>query len=297
MTASNGAVNGTTTGTGSAGNSSGSGENGTGALGTADNGASATGGTGTNGGNGVGAGAGAGSGQGEGAGGSGQAGSEGAAGGATSDNTGSAEGAGNDDKTGTAEPVVYGDFKIPEGVTVNEGLLGEFKTTLGGLRLNQEQAQAIVDLGVKQTQAILATVTQEKQAASDLLSEAFNTAKEAVPANQFKRPDFLEAQVGAWEEVVKLDKELGGAKLEENLGAATRALESFGSAELKTVLAKSGFGSHPEVIRFFSKVGKLIGDDVLVAGSLNPTKSGQANLEQNQAQRLATSGIYDTVDR
>jgi hypothetical protein len=60
---------------------------------------------------------------------------------------------------------------------------------------------------------------------------------------------------------------IGGDKLAENLGIARKALDQFGTPELKDVLNMTGFGNHPAVIRAFYKIGKAISEDKFVKGS------------------------------
>ena len=70
-----------------------------------------------------------------------------------------------------------------------------------------------------------------------------------------------------WTESTKADKELGGEKLQENLGIAKAALERFGSAELKTLLHETGAGDNPEIIRLLYRVGLATREDTVVPGS------------------------------
>jgi hypothetical protein len=73
--------------------------------------------------------------------------------------------------------------------------------------------------------------------------------------------------VETWVEQVKADKDIGGDKLDENLGIARKALDHFGTPELKDVLNASGLGNHPAVIKAFVKAGKAISEDTFVTGA------------------------------
>ena len=66
----------------------------------------------------------------------------------------------------------------------------------------------------------------------------------------------------------EVDKEFGGEKLSENLSTAKKALDQFGTPELRSLLNESGLGNHPEFIRFMFRAGKSISEDRYV---------GQAN--------------------
>ena len=157
--------------------------------------------------------------------------------------------------TQTAAAVEYTDFKLPEGVALDKELISEFKDIAKAKGLKQEDAQSLVELGAKIAQ---------KQAVS--LQEA------------------VKKQVSDWESEAKADKEFGGEKLDENLAVAKKGLETVGNDALKALLKTTGIGSHPEVIRAFIKIGKLVSEDKVETGRGNPTdpKSLAATLYPNQ---------------
>jgi len=83
--------------------------------------------------------------------------------------------------------------------------------------------------------------------------------------------DYADAQITElkekseqWVEDVKNDKELGGEDFNKNVEIAHRALEKFGSKQLKETLENTGLGNHPELIRAFSRIGKAMSDDSFV---------------------------------
>jgi hypothetical protein len=137
-----------------------------------------------------------------------------------------------------AKEVVY-EFKMPDGVELKSEAVDELKATAKEFGLTQEQAQRIADLGVKQAQGFAAQLVEQQKS--------------------------LTTQ---WAEETTTDKEIGGDKLSENLGVAKKALDSFGTPALKTLLNQSGLGNHPEVVRFMVKAGKAISEDgQLVTGA------------------------------
>jgi hypothetical protein len=143
--------------------------------------------------------------------------------------------AGTQDPKAT-EPVVpesY-DLKMPEGIELDKTAADEFGAIAKELKLDQASAQKFADVGAKMAQRQV-----EKHA----------------------------ELVQSWVEQVKTDKEFGGDKLQENLGVARKALEAFGTPELRDVLNATGFGNHPEVIRAFYKMGKAVSEDRFVKGS------------------------------
>lgn len=128
----------------------------------------------------------------------------------------------------------YEPFTVPDGIAVDEEVLGEFKAIAKDLNLSQEAAQQLADLSTKMV------VKQQEQ--------------------------FRETQT-QWIDAARTDKEFGGDKFTENLGVAKTALDAFASPELRQLLNESGLGNHPEVIRAFVRIGKQISiDGTIVRG-------------------------------
>ncbi len=134
------------------------------------------------------------------------------------------------------EPVVPESYelKMPEGVELDKAAAEEFTAIAKELKLDQAAAQKLADIGAKMA-------TRQAEAHAQL--------------------------VDAWTEQVKTDKEIGGDKLEENLGVARKAIDTFGSPELKALLNSTGLGNHPEVVKLAFKVGKAISEDGFVNGA------------------------------
>lgn len=142
------------------------------------------------------------------------------------------------------------EFQAAEGVELDAEALKDFEPVARDLNLTNEQAQKLVDAYPK----ILAGV-QQRQA------EAW------------------QAQTEQWAVDVKADKEIGGDKLTANLSAAQRALDQFGTPELKEYLNTTGLGNHPDLVKTFVKIGKAMSEDGMVDGS-------------NQGQRSAAEVLY-----
>ncbi len=70
----------------------------------------------------------------------------------------------------------------------------------------------------------------------------------------------------AWADASRSDKEFGGDKLNESLAVAKQALDTYGDAELKSLLHSSGLGNHPALIRLLVKTGKTLATDAVVTG-------------------------------
>ena len=80
----------------------------------------------------------------------------------------------------------------------------------------------------------------------------------------------------SWSESSRTDKEFGGDKLNENLAVAQKAMNAFGTPELRAVLNKTGLGNHPELIRAFVRAGKAISEDTFVPGGKTTTVANPA---------------------
>jgi hypothetical protein len=136
------------------------------------------------------------------------------------------------DATETTEPAAEVEYKfdMPEGVELDQGDLTKFTDIAKELKLPAESAKKLVDLAA---------------------------AREVARAEAFAK------QVSDWGETVKADPELGKA---ENLALAKKAIDTFGTPELRDLLNSTGMGNHPEVIRMALKIGQKISEDTFVAG-------------------------------
>jgi hypothetical protein len=129
--------------------------------------------------------------------------------------------------------VVY-DLKTPEGLPeIDRKVLDVYRDTVKELKLSNEHAQKVLD--------------------------------KVMPAIARQAEALQQQQSAAWAESAKADKEFGGTALGESLKTAQAALAKFGSKELVEMLDKTGFGNHPEQIRAWYRVGKLMQEDRFVA--------------------------------
>jgi hypothetical protein len=145
----------------------------------------------------------------------------------------SAEGGEAKGKEAEGAPEAY-EFKAPDGQEFSPEVLGAFSEAAKESGLSQEAAQKMLDK--------LAPAFVERQAHA------------------------LEAARTQWETDAKADKEFGGDKLSENLSLAKKALDQFGTPELRALLNQSGLGNHPEIIRAFYRAGKAISEDRVITG-------------------------------
>ena len=88
-----------------------------------------------------------------------------------------------------------------------------------------------------------------------------------APVIQAKQAKVLEDVKAGWVSDSQADKEFGGENLNANLETAKSALDAFGNDALKSLLVETGFGNHPEIIRFMYRAGKAISEDSYVGNS------------------------------
>jgi hypothetical protein len=134
-------------------------------------------------------------------------------------------------------PENYEDFKLPEGVKLDEAATNDFKTLAKDMNLSQENAQKLVDIATGMSQRWSEEVT--------------------------KQADGVKA---GWREAAKSDKEFGGDKLPATLALAQKAVKQFGDPELTELLVGAGLGDHPAVIRFAARAGKALSEAPIVTG-------------------------------
>lgn len=149
--------------------------------------------------------------------------------------------------TPEGEAVEYTDFTIPDGVELNPEVLADFKAIAKELGIPQEKAQQLVDLQVQMENNRVAAIEQ-------------------AIVDQSKQ----------WADAVKADKDIGGEKFEKTKEVAIKAVERFGSPELRNLLIDSGLGNHPEMVKLFHRIGQSISEDGLVLpGTQSNTTTNQ----------------------
>lgn len=133
------------------------------------------------------------------------------------------------------------EFKAPEGREFDSEVITNFTEVAKELNLTNEAAQKILD--------------------------------KMGPTLASRQESQVKALRQEWVASAKADSEFGGEKLASNLATAKKALDTFGSTELRTLLNTSGLGDHPELIRFMYRAGKAISEDSFVGGAPATGKS------------------------
>lgn len=155
-----------------------------------------------------------------------------------------------------AVPEKY-DIKAPEGLALDEALLGEFTPLAKELGLSNEKAQKLADFYGKTAQA--------------------NAQRQVEAWNQ---------TINGWLTEAKADKEIGGANFDASVADAKSFINAFGDASLKQALDLTGVGNHPAFIKAFAKAGKAVREANLHFGG-----AGQG------APKDVARSMYPTMDK
>ena len=114
-------------------------------------------------------------------------------------------------------------------------------------------------------------VAKELDLPQDAAQKVLDKVATVIQAKQAK---VLEQVKTDWANDSQADKEFGGENLAENLEIAKKSLDAVGSDTLKSLLHETGFGNHPEIIRFMFKVGSAISEDSYVGNSEGAMSQG-----------------------
>lgn len=86
------------------------------------------------------------------------------------------------------------------------------------------------------------------------------------------------ARVEGWRDEVARDPELGGARFEASVARAQLALGRFDEGgRIGRLLEASGYGNHPDIVRFFNRLADAVMEDVPAPGT---AEGGLAPLEE-----------------
>lgn len=124
------------------------------------------------------------------------------------------------------------EFKLPDGVQLDQAAYDTFTPKFKELGLNAAQAQGLVD-----------TYLASLKSQADATEQAFTQ------------------QTKEWETTARADAEIGGNKWDASVALSNKTMSAFGTPELVRLMNTTGFGNHPELIRFFARVGNAIGED------------------------------------
>lgn len=129
------------------------------------------------------------------------------------------------------------EFEFPEGFEKDDTLIEQITPIFKEANLSQAQAQKLVNWYAEHSQA--------------------------QRENEIGAWDNMQKE---WVNTTKADKEVGGADFMEKLAVAKKAVDQYGSPELKALFNFTGVGNHVEMVKFLYKVGKAISEDKIISG-------------------------------
>ncbi len=133
----------------------------------------------------------------------------------------------------------YGEFKLPEGVTVDAESLKPATELFAETGLSQDQAQKFIDLAM---------------------------ARETAAAHKSVQA-FVDLQ-NQWVSEIKADPDIGGDRLKTSLASANRAIDRLNVPGLREALNFTGAGNHPAIVKAFVRLGQMIAEDRFRPGHL-----------------------------
>lgn len=146
----------------------------------------------------------------------------------------------------TAVPQAY-DIKLPEGSALNPAHVDTVKTFAKENNLSNEQAQKVLE--------------RDHAAVTDMHQQ-------------------LEQKKSEWIKTASNDPEIGGEEFTRNAELSKRVIARFGSEGLKKQLNETGLGNHPELVRTFVRIGKLMSEDQFIfPGGAQQTEKESKSIE------------------
>lgn len=148
------------------------------------------------------------------------------------------EGGGEEGDVKETEAAIEYNLKVPEEYSLAPEVLDKYIPLLQKHGVTQDGAQELADLHM------------------DLLRRADEIGQQA-------RKEIVEG----WKEEIKADPEFGGENFKENIALARSGLRAVmptdkeGAAALSELLDSSGFGNHPEVVKMFARIGRMVKED------------------------------------
>lgn len=102
--------------------------------------------------------------------------------------------------------------------------------------------------------------------AREALAEAANRQARTAGEGQRAALAAHNKQISDWEAGLKADPDFGGENFDANVATFLKGVDAVGSPELRQMLDQSGMGSHPEIVKAFHKVGKMVADSSVATG-------------------------------
>lgn len=147
------------------------------------------------------------------------------------------------------------DIKLPEGFEVDEPVMNEFLGIQNDPKLTPaERSQKLIDLQIKASKEGLEKATQA-----------------------------WETRMSDWQNEVRNDPTVGGAKFEQSVATANKVVQQLGSPELAQLCADTGIGNNVHFVKFLNAIAPKL----LEAAPVNPgSPPTSAQTQDARAQRM-----------
>lgn len=159
------------------------------------------------------------------------------------------------------------EFKLPEGITLDEASMKLVEPAFKELGLSNEQAQKLVDLQL-------------------------SLSKTQVEANE-------KAHVAVWEQFVEAQKKEAkdyfGPKLPEVMRNVARARNTFISKPMQEKLSVAGFSNDKDFLETLDKIGRVIGEGKFVEGKRSAPARGTAGVETPTGKEASLADVYPSM--
>lgn len=125
--------------------------------------------------------------------------------------------------------------EVPEGLEVDEAVMGEFKEYAAANGFTRQQVQDLLNLQSKAGLRALESMSMARQ---------------------------------GWRREIAADPDFGGEMLPRTITEANQVLKSYDKdGSLAALLTESGFGDHPAVIRALARIGRALNREDKVLSS------------------------------
>lgn len=141
--------------------------------------------------------------------------------------------------------------KPPEGAKPAAPIEYKLKTPEGSL-LDAARVEKIV------------SYSKERGFSNEQAQELLERESDAVSQFAEAQKQQMNKAANDWVEAVKTDKEIGGDGFKQNVALANRLVKRFGSEGFVKTLNETGLGNHPELVRFCTRIAKLMSEDQLI---------------------------------
>lgn len=141
---------------------------------------------------------------------------------------------------------------LPEGVTADEGLMGEFSTFAAEAKLTTEQAQGLAGMYFKAQETLVSQLAAANQKAWD-------------------------TTIDTWKSEIETDPVIGGDKSKAVQEVLGKVLDEYGTKEARQAFEVTAAGWNPHIIKFIHKMALALteGAPVLAPG---PAKQGPKSM-------------------